>query len=48
MNLASEPDAGLVCNLVVNRNSYQLKSEAVAKLIGELGRAVAEGGAKGC
>ncbi len=33
--------------LVVNRASYQLKSGAVGKLISELSRAVAEGGAKG-
>jgi ATP phosphoribosyltransferase len=33
--------------LVVNRASYQLKAEAVTKLIGDLGRVVGEGGAKG-
>jgi len=33
--------------LVVNRASYQLKAEAVTKLIGDLGRVVSEGGAEG-
>ena len=33
--------------LVVNRASYQLKAEAVGRLISDLGRAVAEGGARG-
>jgi ATP phosphoribosyltransferase len=33
--------------LVVNRASYQLKAEAVGKLISDLGRAVGEGGAQG-
>ena len=32
--------------LVVNRASYQLKAEAVGKLIGDLGRVVCEGGAQ--
>jgi ATP phosphoribosyltransferase len=34
--------------LVVNRASYQLKAEAVGKLIGDLGRVVGEGGARVC
>jgi ATP phosphoribosyltransferase len=33
--------------LVVNRASYQLKAEAVGRLISDLGRVVGEGGAEG-